>query len=93
MENATNPLKVPPTPVKFLTVMSGVPSRLNAVVAKETELPAATDPNDNSPVTLKLPGALLTEAALNALYATASITSPFVAPPPKTANVDPSEEV
>ena len=95
----TTPVKVAATPVTFLTEISGVPSRAYAVVAKETEVPAATDPKLADPVTvylpptLKFPGALSIVAALNALYATASITSPFSAPPFNIEKFDPSVEV
>ena len=48
----TTPVKVAATPVRFLTVKSGVPSRAYAVVAKETEVPA---PSVAIPVTFKFP--------------------------------------
>jgi hypothetical protein len=97
-------VKVAATPVIFLavislTVTSGVPLRANAVVAKETDVPAATAPlkvvvpfTVRSPETVRV-DALVTVAALNALYATASITSPFSTPPFNTENVDPSVDV
>ena len=97
----TTPVKVAATPVIFLavislTVTSGVPSRLYAVVAKETDVPALTKVAD--PFTVKFPetvrsAALVIVAALNALYATPSITSPEVTPPPTIEKVDPSVEV
>ena len=73
-----------------------IPERLNAVVAKATDVPAPK--KDEVPFTVKFPetvrsAALVTVAALNALYATASITSPLSAPPFKTENVDPSVDV
>ena len=64
--------------------MSGLPLRLNAVVAKETDVPA---PSVEVPFTVKFPETVrsaaveTTAAALNALYATASMTSPSSAPP------------
>ena len=88
--------------MRFLTVKSGVPSRAYAVVAKETEVPAPSVAipvtfkfplTAKSPPTVKLALAFDTLAALNALYATPSRTSPFCAPPFNTAKVDPSEEV
>ena len=75
---------------------SGVPLRANAVVAKETDVPAPAKVEDpstvRSPETVRF-DALVTVAALNALYATPSITSPLVAPPFNTEKVDPSVEV
>ena len=97
----TTPVKVAATPVIFLavislTVTSGVPLRANAVVAKATDVPAPAKVAD--PFTVKFPetvrsAALVTVPALNALYATASITSPFSTPPFNIENVDPSVDV
>ena len=95
----TSPVNVAATPVRFLTATSGVPLRANAVVAKETDVPAAIAPlKVVVPFTVKFPetvrfDALVTDAALNALYATPSITSPSAAPPFNTEKVDPSVEV
>ena len=76
--------------------MSGVPLRLNAVVAKETDVPEPA--KVALPFTVRFPetvrsDALVTVAALNALYATASRASPSAVPPFNTENVEPSEEV
>ena len=97
----TTPVKVAATPVMFLavislTVTSGVPLRLNDVVAKATDVPAPANVAD--PLTVKFPetvrsAALVTAAALNALYAIPSITSPVVTPPFNIEKVDPSVEV
>ena len=77
-------------------MISGLPLRLNAVVANDTDVPAPAKVAD--PFTVKFPetvrsDALVTVAALNALNATASRTSPSDAPPFNIENVEPSEEV
>ena len=80
----------------FLAAISGVPLRLNAVLAKPTDVP---EPAKLAvPFTVKFPetvksAALETAEALNALYATASRASPSDAPPFNIENVEPSEEV
>ena len=91
----TLPVNVAAVPVTLFTAMFGVLARLNAVVAKATDVPA---PSVEVPFTVKFPetvksAALETAAALNALYATASITSPFCAPPANIEKVDPFVDV
>ena len=73
-----------------------MPLRLNAVVAKATDVPAPAKVAD--PFTVRFPetvrsDALETVPALNALNAIASRASPSDAPPFNIVNVDPSEEV
>ena len=92
----TLPVNVAATPVTLLTAMFGVPARLYDVVAKATDVPAPAKVAD--PFTVKFPetvrsAALVTVAALNALYAIPSITSPLVTPPFNIEKVDPSVEV